>query len=148
MSKFPQVQRGRPAQDDDGDEIPPLAAALDEGDEGDPDADAAFAPQDRQGDGDDDNYRRTERAYAKQAGQWVCDPLNVITDITVALTATAGTMHYMYFLMQGQSLLTWQGHYGLKAVPLIQYARAYRSPSVRTYHLESVMFSDIGGFRI
>lgn len=153
LSKFPQVQRNRPAQDanDDGDDLLPLlplAADLNADSEGDPDADAGFAPRDCQGDGGDDNYRRTERAYAKQASQWVSEPFNVITDITVALTATAGTMHYMFFLMQGQSLHTWQGHYGLKAVPLIQYARACRSPSVRTYHLESVMFSDIRGFLI
>ena len=79
-----------------------------------------------------DHYRRDERVRAKKAGLWVGNPQQTIADLTIALSATGANEQYMYFLFQGQTLSSWMGHYGLKAVPLIQYARAHRSPSIRT----------------
>lgn len=81
--------------------------------------------------GADDTVRRDERVRAKRAGEWLGDPLRAIADLSIALSATSAPERYMCFLFQGQALSSWQGHYGIEAVPLIQYSRSTRSPSLR-----------------
>ena len=79
----------------------------------------------------DDFVRRQERVRAKKAGEWIDDLPSVIANLSSALIATSGNEHYMYFLLQGQSLTTWTGQYGMQTVPLVQYSHLQSSPAVR-----------------